>query len=267
MSLNGRHVGERALVLGGSMAGLFAGHVLAEHFREVLIADRDQLVGVTGLRRTTPQSFHAHALLARGQRAVEALFPGITRDFQTAGVPVGDVGSDLRWIVNGERLRPTRTGLVCLATPRITLENRVRERVRALPNVTFLEYTDVSGLVSTPDQSRVVGARIRRRAGAGAGGAADAAESETAAGHPGIDGPKSLKIRMASSYLPMVQRAAVHDEAVSNGFLRVAGLIDSPTALMRPARMMRVLRVLRRSARLPKAGANVEHIGQITQNR
>jgi 2-polyprenyl-6-methoxyphenol hydroxylase-like FAD-dependent oxidoreductase len=161
-----RHLGDRALILGGSMAGLFAGHVLAGFFREVLVVDRDRLVGVDGLRRTTPQSFHAHALLARGQRAVEALLPGITLEFQAAGVPVGDVGRDLRWIVNGRRLRPVDTGLVCLATPRITLENRVRERLRALPNDTFLEYTDVLGLATTPDRRRVTGAHVLcRRSG------------------------------------------------------------------------------------------------------
>jgi 2-polyprenyl-6-methoxyphenol hydroxylase-like FAD-dependent oxidoreductase len=167
------HLGDRALVLGGSMAGLFAGHALSGYFREVLIVDRDQLVGVTGLRRTTPQSFHAHALLARGQRAVEELFPGITKEFAAAGVPVGDVGADLRWVVNGERLRPNRGGLVCLATPRITLENRVREKVRSHPNVTFLEYTDVLGLVATPDHSRIIGARVRRRGGPDGGPAGE----------------------------------------------------------------------------------------------
>jgi hypothetical protein len=149
------------------MAGLFAAHVLAEHFDEVLVVDRDQLVGVSGLRRTTPQSFHAHALLARGQRAVEGLFPGITREFEADGVPVGDVGRDLRWIVNGQRLRPVETDLVALATPRITLENKVRERALALANVTFLEYTDVLGLTSTPDGRRITGAVVRA---AGAGG-------------------------------------------------------------------------------------------------
>lgn len=153
-------VGDRALILGGSIAGLFAAQALAGSYREVLVVDRDRLVGVTGPRRTTPQSFHAHALLARGQQAIEALFPGITAEFEAAGVPTGDVGADLRWIVNGQRLRPTRTGLVCLATPRIVLENHVRERVRGLPNVSFHQYRCGVGLVTTADRTRVVGARV-----------------------------------------------------------------------------------------------------------
>lgn len=70
-------------------------------------------------------------------------------------------------------------------------------------------------------------------------------------GHPGIEGPRSPKVRMASAYLPLVQRAALHDEAVSESFLRVAGLIEPPTALMRPRALLRVLRVLRRTAGQP----------------
>jgi 2-polyprenyl-6-methoxyphenol hydroxylase-like FAD-dependent oxidoreductase len=447
----GTVVGDRAVVLGGSMAGLFAGHVLADAYREVIVVDRDQLVGVTGMRRATPQSFHAHALLARGQRAVEALFPGITDDFAAAGVPVGDVGRDLRWVVNGNRLRPTDSGLVCLATPRITLELGVRARVSARPNVRFREFCDVLGLVTTPDRARVTGVRVRDREGdeeevlpadlvvdttgrgsrlpgwlaefgyerpeeqrmkiglgystrhfrlpvgllgtdlayivvqtpshprgavfarehllpdggerytlslnahldhrppadpdgflayaktlpvpeiheavrdaeplddvrayqfpatqwrhyerltrfpAGLLAMGDSVASPNPVyaqgntisavealvlrehlsrggepdprgffagitgiirsawdiniagdiGHPGIESPVDLKTRMASAYLPLVQRAAVHDAGLTDAFLRVAGLIDPPTILMRPDRALRVLRLSRRPA-------------------
>ncbi|WP_422771030.1 FAD-dependent oxidoreductase [Plantactinospora sp. WMMC1484] len=153
-------VGGRAVVLGGSIAGLFAGQVLAEAYREVVVVDRDRLLGATDTRRATPQAFHAHALLARGQRAIEELFPGITEESRAAGVPTGDVGADLRWVINGRRLPKVRSGLVCLAIPRSALEQRTRDRVRALPNVTFREGHDVRELVTTPDRRRVTGARI-----------------------------------------------------------------------------------------------------------
>ncbi|WP_234361728.1 NAD(P)/FAD-dependent oxidoreductase [Plantactinospora sp. BB1] len=160
---NGVPLGERAVVLGGSIAGLFAGHVLAEAYREIVVVDRDRLLGVTGTRHATPQAFHAHALLARGQRAIEELFPGITAQSRAAGVPTGDVGADLRWVINGRRLPKVRSGLVCLAIPRTALEQTVRERVRALPNVTFREGHDVRELVTTPDRRRVTGVRILHR--------------------------------------------------------------------------------------------------------
>lgn len=162
MSAAGDQVGDRALVLGGSIAGLFAGQALAPYYREVVIVDRDRLVGVSGVRRATPHTFHAHALLARGQQAVEELFPGITAELAADGVPTGDIGRDLRWVLNGRRLLPVPTGLVCLAAPRVVLEDHVRGRVHALPNVTFREYHDVLGLSATPDRRRVTGARVAR---------------------------------------------------------------------------------------------------------
>ena len=47
-------VGNRAIVLGGSMAGLLAARVLADAFAEVVIVDRDKLTGVTTPRRGVP---------------------------------------------------------------------------------------------------------------------------------------------------------------------------------------------------------------------
>ena len=44
---------ERAVVLGGSMAGTLAARVLSESFSEVLVVDRDDLVGVQVSRRGT----------------------------------------------------------------------------------------------------------------------------------------------------------------------------------------------------------------------
>ena len=52
--------------------------------------------------------------------------------------------------------------LLCASRP--FLEGHVRARVRALPNVRFLDRCDVVGLATTPDGRRVTGARVLRRA-------------------------------------------------------------------------------------------------------
>jgi 2-polyprenyl-6-methoxyphenol hydroxylase-like FAD-dependent oxidoreductase len=161
----GNHVGNRAVVLGGSMAGLLAARVLSDSFAEVYIVDRDQLLGVTTARRGVPQGRHVHGLLARGQQILEELFPGFTAGTTAAGVPTGDLG-ELRWFFNGRRLQPATTGLICVSADRPVLESHVRDRVAALPNVTFVEQTDIVALVTTPDRSRVVGVRVHRQTGA-----------------------------------------------------------------------------------------------------
>ena len=158
-------VGDRAVVLGGSMAGLLAARVLADSYAEVVIVDRDELTGVTTARRGVPQGRDVHGLLARGQQILEELFPGFTAAVVASGVPTGDLG-ELRWFFNGRRLRPASTGLICVSAARPVLESHVRARVAALPNVRFLEGCDILGLTTTAGDDRVTGARIQRRDGA-----------------------------------------------------------------------------------------------------
>ncbi|MFF5179663.1 FAD-dependent oxidoreductase [Micromonospora sp. NPDC000316] len=145
------------------MAGVLAARVLAESYGEVLVVDRDTLLGVREPRRGAPHTVHAHGLHARGHLNMEELFPGITDELTAEGVPTGDLG-EMRWFFNARKIRPAHTGLVSVTAPRPVLEHHVRSRVAALPNVRFLEQHDVLGLVTTDDRERVVGVRVRSRA-------------------------------------------------------------------------------------------------------
>jgi 2-polyprenyl-6-methoxyphenol hydroxylase-like FAD-dependent oxidoreductase len=160
----GSRIGDRAVVLGGSMAGLLAARVLSESFAEVIVVDRDELTGVTGYRRGVPHGRHAHALLASGQQIIESYFPGLTDGLIEAGVQPGDFNADIQWYLNGQRLKPSNSNLLCVPAIRPVLEYHVRRRVQAIPNVTFLERTDILGLQTTPDAGRVTGARVQRQA-------------------------------------------------------------------------------------------------------
>jgi hypothetical protein len=70
----------------------------------------------------------------------------------------------VRLCLSGHRLRQAHTGLVVLSASRPVLEGHVRARVRALPNLTFLDRCDVVGIATTPGGRRVAGARVLRRA-------------------------------------------------------------------------------------------------------
>ncbi|MFY1699798.1 FAD-dependent oxidoreductase [Solwaraspora sp. WMMA2101] len=154
-------VGDRAVVLGGSIAGCLAARVLAPAYREVTVIDRDQLTERDDPRRAVPQGHHIHALLARGQRILEELFPGLTDELVGIGVPVGDFGTSLSWYFNGEMIRKTETGLICVAAGRPLLEARIRQRVKDLGNVTFRDRCDVMHLATTTDRRRVTGVHLR----------------------------------------------------------------------------------------------------------
>lgn len=156
----GEYLGERAVVLGGGMAGLLTARVLSERYRSVVIVERDTIVGVTGTRRGVPQAHHAHALLARGQQILEDLFPGLQAELTADGIPSGDLSGSLRWYFNGKRLQQKESGLLSVSATRPELEEHVRGRVVALPNVEVRERTVIQSLVATGDHSRVTGVRV-----------------------------------------------------------------------------------------------------------
>jgi hypothetical protein len=159
-----RQVGERAVVLGASMAGLLAAQVLSDGYGQVTVIDRVELPEASMHRRGVPHGRHLHALAARGHQALEELFSGLTAELVADGVPAGDMLADTRLFFSGHRLRRAPTGLGLLCASRPVLEGRVRARVRALPNVRLVDRCDVVGLATTPDRRRVTGARLLRRA-------------------------------------------------------------------------------------------------------
>ncbi|MEV7327421.1 FAD-dependent monooxygenase [Micromonospora sp. NPDC093244] len=158
-------LGNRAVVLGGSLAGLLAADVLAGVYPEVVVVDRDELAGVTGPRRGVPHGRHAHGLVGRGQQIFEKRFPGLMAELEAAGVRPGDFSGAIRWYFNGMQLRQAQTGLLSVPCTRPVIERFVRGRVEAISNVRFLQQYDIVGLETTPDAARVTGVRVQARDG------------------------------------------------------------------------------------------------------
>ncbi|OHV41056.1 MULTISPECIES: FAD-dependent oxidoreductase [Pseudofrankia] len=63
---------------------------------------------------------------------------------------------------------------------------------------------------------------------------------------PAVDGDRTPKVRLINAYLPRFHAAAERDPGLATAFLRVAGLLDWPEALLRPDRVARVLTQPRR---------------------
>jgi hypothetical protein len=67
---------------------------------------------------------------------------------------------------------------------------------------------------------------------------------------PQVPGPRPAKVRFVNAYLPRLHAAAASDGELALAMIRVIGLKDRPEGLLRPDRMLRVLRgTLRRPAR------------------
>ena len=156
-----RTLGDCAVVLGGSVAGLLAARVLTERFATVVVVERDRLPNGAEPRRGVPQGKHIHGLLAGGQQAIEQLLPGLTTGLAADGVPVGDPLADLRVCLNGHHFRRGPSGLTLVSASRNVLEHHLRRRIRSLPAVSFIDRCDVVGLAE--DGGRITGVRMLRR--------------------------------------------------------------------------------------------------------
>jgi 2-polyprenyl-6-methoxyphenol hydroxylase-like FAD-dependent oxidoreductase len=155
----------RAVVIGGSIAGMCSARVLCDHYDEVVLLDRDRYPSRPGPRGGVPQSRHAHALLARGQRDLEAMFPGFVEQMRAAGALMFDpgVGLAMRWIPGWQELGPN--GFDALWSSRELLEFTVRALLRAQTRVELREGAQVTGLLGSCDPSTVTGVRVRADGG------------------------------------------------------------------------------------------------------
>jgi 2-polyprenyl-6-methoxyphenol hydroxylase-like FAD-dependent oxidoreductase len=153
--------GRHAIVIGGSMAGLLAARVLADHFDRVTIVDRDRLPVEATFRDGVPQSRHLHALLKRGLSVLEELFPGLESELLAAGA-VRLTGRDfLRMSAAGWARR--FEGPPLIAATRELIEWSVRSRTLQHPKVSVLQEQEIVGLLTASDRPAVAGVQIRAR--------------------------------------------------------------------------------------------------------
>ena len=158
-------LGEHAIVIGASMAGLLAARVLSDAYDRVTVLDRDRLpASLSENRRAVPQGLHAHGLQPGGQLAIERLFPGFREEAIGAGaLPLS--GLDMRMNIGGNDIRRVKVDGEFAVASRPLLEGLVRRRVRAIENVAIRDFHAVSGLVA--DGGRVVGVKSYDRAPGG----------------------------------------------------------------------------------------------------
>jgi len=152
--------GSRAVVIGGSIAGLAAAGALARHFARVTLVERDDYPESPAVRKGTPQARHVHVLLKQGEAALERLFPGLFEELVARGGQRVDTAGDARWFYYGGWKARFRSGIEMVSQSRALLEWSLRQRVAALAT-TELVAGDVHGLDATPE--RVRGVRLRRR--------------------------------------------------------------------------------------------------------
>ena len=161
---DGRAQGRHAVVLGGSLAGLLAARVLADHFEEVTLIERDAYPDTTEARKGIPQANHVHGLLARGREILEELFPGVQEEMIAAGAPVVDIANEIAWFTPGGWGVRFPSDIMVLAFTRPLLDLHVRRRLAENPRVKILDNTDVLRLMPGAEANHLAGVLICPRA-------------------------------------------------------------------------------------------------------
>ena len=151
----------KALIIGGGIAGLLAARALSEFYGEVLVLERDGKPEQAGARPGSPQSFHLHQVLPRGDMILEELFPGFIDDLLSQGA-FATQHSMVQWSNRyGTMTMPqTEKGA---SYSRGLLEWVLRQRVQALSNVRFLYQQEVTDLEISVDRVRITGVHVRQR--------------------------------------------------------------------------------------------------------
>jgi 2-polyprenyl-6-methoxyphenol hydroxylase-like FAD-dependent oxidoreductase len=150
-----------AIVVGGSMAGLLAARVLADHFEQVTLIERDALTDTAQPRKGVPQGQQLHVLLPRGLGIVDRLFPGYGQQLKAAGAVSVRVPAESLVLTPAGWLDRRATGWSVLSASRPLFEWAVRRRLREVPGVTIMDRHDMTSLRTSRDGRQVIGATLR----------------------------------------------------------------------------------------------------------
>ncbi|MCE5290092.1 MAG: hypothetical protein LLG14_12760 [Nocardiaceae bacterium] len=151
----------RAVVIGAGIGGLLAAGALSPHFDEVVVIERDKLPDEPVSRRYIPQSKHLHTILVRGKYSMEKIYPEWGQIMSSRGAVSGDIGLDIRSVIDGKYLRKqVEVGVQNFFASRELTEWALRQCARKLPNVTILQETSAHALVTNDTKDAVVGVTV-----------------------------------------------------------------------------------------------------------
>ena len=151
-----------AIVIGGSVTGLLAARVLAHHFDEVTVIERDVFPDEAEFRNGVPQSRHLHILLAKGREIFAEFFPTFESDFQELGVPALDIGRDTAFRSAGGWGKRVESGIITNPVSRVTIDWYIRQQLLKRDTIHFILQTEAKSLVI--EDGVVVGLNVESRA-------------------------------------------------------------------------------------------------------
>jgi 2-polyprenyl-6-methoxyphenol hydroxylase-like FAD-dependent oxidoreductase len=145
----------QVVIIGASLAGLFAAAAAAAAGAQTMIIERDVLPATPVARKGVPQGRQPHVLLHRGLLAAEKLLPGLREDLLSHGAVPLDTGT-IAWLGEYGWLPTWIPAYETVSATRPLLEQLVRDRVRSLDGVTLRDGVRVTELHRDNDAWQVV---------------------------------------------------------------------------------------------------------------
>ncbi len=156
-------LGERAVVIGGSIGGLLSARVLSDYFDQVIVVESDRIPEIPEPRKNVPQGRHVHALFGGGLRVIERLYPKFFDELVASGAVACDFARDLCWFHQGVWKLRTKSDLTSYWQSRPFLEAHLRRRTSSARKIIFLERCETIGLRCNGEKTRIIGVEIKHR--------------------------------------------------------------------------------------------------------
>ena len=224
-------LGQHAIVIGGSIAGLMTARVLADFFDSVTLLERDQISSQPAIHKSIPQGNHLHLLLLGGQQVMSQLYPNFTDKLQQLGAVRLRAGKDLAcffrnrkaYSLTGSITQPHDLGFDFYCQSRGLLEYSVRQATLAYSNVKIRTECSVAGLIW--EDGRVQGVRLTQD---GETSSLEAALVVDGGGR-GSRAPRWLK---EMGFQVPAETAIGVDFAYSSAQLRISGYAGEPERML-----------------------------------
>ncbi len=150
-----------AIVIGGSITGLFSAKILTKYFSQITIIEKNRLPQEPLARPGVPQSTQPHILLTKGYRILSELFPNLGTELRQKGALTIDWGQEFDYFGEAGWFAKTSepSDLISITCSRPLLEWGIRQELMKNTRIKFLEEHRVTGLIYNPVNHQIKGVK------------------------------------------------------------------------------------------------------------